>query len=134
MISDENCAPIVACMTIGFFAFASVFPGMQCLRYVSPAYGPFALLAGLGLWCLLALARRAVPSADYRLLVVLAVVGVVIGGARDYRTFTSVVVDSGMKDLSVTEIRSVMKAERSGNLCAAQGATPVSERDLPVMD
>ena len=59
-----------ACMTIGFFAFASVFPGMQCLRYVSPAYGPFALLAGLGLWCLLALARRShAAQPTYRLLV-----------------------------------------------------------------
>ena len=107
-VNDENCAPVAALMTIGFFAFASVFPGMQCLRYISPAYGPFALLAGLGLWCLLALARRAMPRSDYRLLVVLAIVGVIIGGARDFRTFTSVVVDSGMKDLSVTEIRSVM--------------------------
>ena len=95
-------------MTIGFFAFASVFPGMQCLRYISPAYGPFALLAGLGLWCLFALASRTMPRTVYRLLVALAIVGVLIGGARDYRTFTSVVVDSGMKDLSVTEIREVM--------------------------
>jgi hypothetical protein len=45
---------------------------------------------------------------DHRLLVVLAVLGVVIAGARDYRIFTSVVVGSGMPDLSVTDILKVM--------------------------
>jgi 4-amino-4-deoxy-L-arabinose transferase-like glycosyltransferase len=107
-MSYPNCAPVAAWMTIGFFTFASVFPGMQCLRYISPADGTFALLAGIGLWCLLSLARRAMSRADYRLLIVLVAVGVVIEGARDYRTFTSVVVDSGMRDLSVADIRSVM--------------------------
>ncbi len=108
-ITQPDCASIAACVTIAFVGFSSVFPGMQCLRYASPSHGTFALLAGLGLWYLLALARGAISRADFRLLVVLAIVGVVIAGARDYRTFTSVVVGSGMNDLSVTDIRHVMK-------------------------
>jgi hypothetical protein len=107
-LAEPSCAPIAAWMTIGFFGYAALYPGMQCLRYISPADGTFALLAALGLWYLLALARRAMSRTDHRLLVVLAVLGVVIAGARDYRIFTSVVVGSGMPDLSVTDILKVM--------------------------
>jgi 4-amino-4-deoxy-L-arabinose transferase-like glycosyltransferase len=107
-IAEPNCASVAAWMTIGFFGFSSLYPGMQCLRYVSPANGCFALLAGLGFWYLLALARGAMGRADHRLLVMLAVLGMVIAGARDYRTFTSVVVRSQMNDLAVRDIRKVM--------------------------
>ena len=108
LIAEPACAPVAACMTVAFFAFSSVYPGMQCLRYISPADGSFALLAGFGLWYLLEWARGAMSRTDHRLLVVLAVLGVVLSGVRDYRTFTSVVVGSEMEDLSVSDIRFVL--------------------------
>ncbi len=107
-ISGPNYASVAASMTIGFFAFASIFPGMQSLRYVSPANGTFALLAGIGLWSLVTAAGGAMSRADHRLLIVLVAVGVVIAGARDYSTFVTVVVDSGVQDLAVTDIRRLM--------------------------
>lgn len=105
---NVNCARAVLCMTFGLVAFSSFFPGMQSLRYISPADGAFVLLAGIGLWGLLSAAHRVVSRADYRLLLALSIVVLLIEGARDYRTFTSVVVSSGMQDLAVTDIRRVM--------------------------
>lgn len=107
-ILDLSSARAVLFMTLGLVAFSSFFPGMQSLRYISPADGAFALLAGIGLWGLLSAAHRVVSRADYRLLVALSIVAVLIEGARDYRTFTSVVVSSEMQDLAVTDIRRVM--------------------------
>jgi len=96
-------------MTASLFIFASLFPGMQCLGYVSPADGTYALLASLGIWYLLSLSRGMMSRVDYRLLLMLAVVAVAIEGARNYQTFTTVVVESGMRDLAVADIRHLME-------------------------
>jgi 4-amino-4-deoxy-L-arabinose transferase-like glycosyltransferase len=105
---DPRAAWVTALITLGFIAFASFVPNFQYLRIVSPADGPYCLLAGLGLWYLLSLARGTLPEADYRALVVLAAVGIAIAAARDYHTFRALV-DSRMGDFAVRFIREVMQ-------------------------
>lgn len=107
-IADPHAAGVAAVMTVGFFSYACFFPGMQCLRYVSPANGTYCLLAGFGLWYLLSVGAKAMSRVDYRALIMLVAVAVMIEAARDYHTFVSVVVRSGMDDLSVSDIRQVM--------------------------
>jgi len=53
--------------------------------------------------------RRVLPVADYRALLVLVVAGTVVAAARDYRTFRSIVVNTGMQDLAVRMIRGAMQ-------------------------
>ncbi len=99
---------LVAVFAWSFLAAAAFVPGYQSLRVTAPADGACALLAALGLWSLLDLARRIVPESDYRTLVLVVAVAVVILGVRNYRTFRSVVADSGMEDLAVSMIRGAM--------------------------
>lgn len=108
-IADPRAAGVAALITVSFIALASFVPNFQYLRIVSPADGPYCLLAGLGLWYLLSLARAALSVADFKALIVLAIVAVAISSARDYRTFRSVVVRSGMQDLTVRSIRLAMQ-------------------------
>jgi ABC-type Na+ efflux pump permease subunit len=105
---DSRAAGVAALITLGFVAFASFVPNFQYLRIIGPADGPYCLLAGLGLWYLLSLARGTLPESDYRALVVLVAVGIAIAAARDYHTFRSLV-DSGMEDFAVRFIRDVMQ-------------------------
>ncbi len=106
---DPSAARAVALVAAGFCAFAAFVPNFQYLRIISPADGCYCLLAGLGLWSLLSLARRVLPAADYRALLVLAIAGTAIAAARDYGTFRSAVVGSGMQDLAVRMIREAMQ-------------------------
>jgi hypothetical protein len=99
---------VAALIALGFVAFASFVPNFQYLRIISPADGTYCLLAGLGLWYLLSLARGGLSVSDYRALVVLVTVGIVIAVARDYRAFRAVV-GSGTEDLAVRSIRAVMQ-------------------------
>jgi hypothetical protein len=108
-IADPRAAQVAALVALGFCAFAAFVPNFQYLRIVSPADGCYCLLAGLGLWSLLSLVRRVLPVADYRALLVLVVAGTVVAAARDYRTFRSIVVNTGMQDLAVRMIRGAMQ-------------------------
>jgi len=108
-IADPRAAQVAALVALGFCAFAAFVPNFQYLRIVSPADGCCCLLAGLGLWSLLSLVRRVLPLADYRALLVLVVAGTVVAAARDYRTFRSIVVNTGMQDLAVRMIRGAMQ-------------------------
>jgi 4-amino-4-deoxy-L-arabinose transferase-like glycosyltransferase len=107
-IVDPRAAGVATFFTLGFFAFSAFVPNFQYLRIIGPADGPYCLLAGLGLWYLLSLARGTLPESDYRALVVLVAVGIAIAAARDYHTFRSLV-DSGMEDFAVRFIRDVMQ-------------------------
>lgn len=112
-IVDPLAAGLAAFVTIGFVSFASFFPNLQYLRIISPADGSYCLLAGLGLWFPLSLTRASIaPGALARLghrAAAFAVgVAILIAGVHDYRSFTNVVVRSGMEELSVFGIRVVM--------------------------
>jgi hypothetical protein len=107
-IADPRAAGVAALISMGFIALASFVPNFQYLRIISPAYGPYCLLAGLGLWYLFSLARGFLSVPDRRALLVLVTVGIVIAAARDYRVFRTLA-GSGMEDLVVRSIRAVMQ-------------------------
>jgi hypothetical protein len=105
-IADPHATRVAAFITLGFLSFSSFVPNYQYLRIFSPADGPYCLLAGLGLWFLLSLARGTLSVSDCKVVLVLVVVTVATGAARDYRTFRSVV---GLGELAVRLIRDAMQ-------------------------
>lgn len=97
---------IAALMTLVFVALASFGPNLQYLRFISPADATYCLLAGMGFWCLISIARTVVRP-DL-LVTLLAVLGLTLETIRNYHAFTQVVVGSGMQDLAASSIRAVM--------------------------
>jgi len=94
---------LAATMTAVFMLLGSFGPQLQNLRVISPSNGTYCLLAGLGLWWLMASAAALVH--DYRVVLIVTLLCITIEGVRDYRAFTNIVVRSGMQDLAVTAIR-----------------------------
>jgi hypothetical protein len=109
-VADRRAAGLVAFVTLSFVAFASFYPNLQYLRIISPAGGTYCLLGGLGLWFTLSTMRGSLAfgrPAQHAAAAALAA-AVLIAGINDYQSFTSVVVHSGMEELSVFGIRSLM--------------------------
>jgi 4-amino-4-deoxy-L-arabinose transferase-like glycosyltransferase len=92
----------IAGICVLFLTFA---PALKCLRLLSPADGCYALMAGLGLSTLLAVARSKMGRVGYGAMVAAAVLAVTIEGLCNYRSYTAAVVDSGMEDLAISGLR-----------------------------
>ena len=107
-IADRRAAGLAAFVTLGFVSFASFVPHLQYLRIMSPAAGSYSLLAGVGLWFLLSIAHRSLGRFAQYAAALAVGVGILAAGIHDYRSFTNVVVRSGMEELSVFGIRLVM--------------------------
>ena len=107
-IADHRAAGLAAFVTLGFVCFASFVPHLQYLRIVSPAAGSYCLLAGVGLWFLLSMAHRLMGKFGQYAAALALGVAILVAGIHDYRSFTNVVVRSGMEELSVFGIRLVM--------------------------
>jgi len=97
----RNAAVCALLVTAAFVFFASGYPLMQNLRYLSPANGAFCLLAGIGFWYLMNLAQQRLQKTAYQRVLVVSIVVVLIGLFHDYATFNSTVVQPGILDLSV---------------------------------
>ncbi|HYL75441.1 MAG TPA: hypothetical protein VEU96_14610 [Bryobacteraceae bacterium] len=107
-LRDVRAAGITALMTLGFVGLAAFGPNFQFLRVISPADGTYCLLAAIGLWYLVALARHALPGFPRHAITGVAIGAVLLAGLHDYDAFTKVVVASGMEELAVSGIRSWM--------------------------
>src|SRR6185295_11838960 len=107
-IGDSKAAGLVAFVTLGFVSFASFYPNLQYLRIISPASGAYCLLAGLGLWFLVSLVRASTAGSIQYGAAVAVGTAILVAGIYDYQSFTKVVVRSGMEELSVYGIRTVM--------------------------
>jgi len=105
---SAGAAGLVAFFTLGFVSFASFFPNLQYLRIISPADGSYCLLAGLGLWFGLSAIRSAAGTPAHNVAAVAAGLAIAAAGMHDYQSFRDVVVRSGMEELSVYGIRTLM--------------------------
>ncbi len=74
---------------------------LQNLRYVSPIYGIFYLLGGMGVWSCLSILKVRTGKAVYITGVSLAVVFLLFSAARDIGTFDRMFLRTGIKDVSV---------------------------------
>jgi len=85
-------------------------PHWMNLRYVSAAYAPLCLFAGVGLWQLFVVAQRNLQPFVWRSLAVLGVAAVVVSSMRDYTEYEKGFVRKGTNDLA---IRTVLAVARS---------------------
>jgi 4-amino-4-deoxy-L-arabinose transferase-like glycosyltransferase len=91
----------IAFFTVVHIAIGVVVPHWLNLRYVSATFGPFCLLAGLGLWYMVLEAPKWLELSDRRPIAGLAVALIVGSAIMDYRYFQRVFVRDGTADLSI---------------------------------
>lgn len=108
-LRNTNAAKVAVLIIWSFAAFVGFFPGMQELRIMSPATGAYCLLAGTGVYYLVAIARQKLPLLAGIALALVAVVCGVVSIVGEYRIFTSAVVATGMQDLPVSWLRQAIE-------------------------
>jgi hypothetical protein len=107
-ISDRGGLSLTIFVTLTFIGVAAFGPNLQYLRVMAPANGAYCLLAGLGVWLILVLARRSMPDAYYQVLTLCVAVALALSTVADYRRFNEVVVQTDMQDMSVKDVRDVL--------------------------
>jgi 4-amino-4-deoxy-L-arabinose transferase-like glycosyltransferase len=107
--SSLPAARVAALTVVALFCFSSFVGNLKYLRTFSPCDGAYSLMAAVGLWCLLCLARSFFNDVDFRAVVLLALLAIVAEGVRDYRTYTQIVVRTGMEDMTGLWIRKAMR-------------------------
>ena len=107
-ISDRGGLSLAIFVTLTFIGVAAFGPNLQYLRVMAPANGAYCLLAGLGVWLILVLARRSMPDAYYQVLTLCVAVALALSTVADYRRFNEVVVQTDMQDMSVKDVRDVL--------------------------
>jgi hypothetical protein len=80
--------------------FAAVVPHWLNLRYVSPVFGPFYLLAGLGFVRVFTACIKRFSATEGKVFAVLAVGLLLFDAGTDYARFRRVFVEDGTPDLS----------------------------------
>lgn len=91
----------VAFFTLAHIAIGVIVPHWLNLRYVSATFGPFCLLAGLGILYLVREGSRWLELSDPRPLAGLAIALILGSAFTDYRYFERVFVRDATADLSV---------------------------------
>ena len=105
LLRNANAAKITVLITFSFIAFIGFYPGMQELRIMSPAIGAYCLLAGTGVYYLVAIAKGRLSGLVTIFSSFVAVVFVLVTMISEYRIFTSAVVATGIQDLPVLRLR-----------------------------
>jgi hypothetical protein len=91
----------VAFFAVAHIAIAMAVPHWLNLRYVSVAFGPFCMLAGLGCLYLVSASRRLFGLADWRPVVGVALIVVIMSAVTDYQYFQRVFVREQTPDLTI---------------------------------
>jgi hypothetical protein len=104
-VSDRGALSLALFVTVCFLGAAAFGPNLQSLRLFSPANGCYCLLAGLGIWAIACSARSVLSRTPQRILAACLAGAMFLAAIRDYRTFNTVVVESGMEDLAAYGVR-----------------------------
>ncbi len=103
---QEITAASQAILGIGIFALsniliAMIIPHWLNLRYVSVAFGPICLLAGLGAWYLFFISSNRIAAGRPRILAGIMSAILIAGAVSDYRRFQRIFVRDATADLSI---------------------------------
>ncbi len=90
---------------IVFMTAAILTPLFQNMRYVSVLYAPFYLISGLGLWCVISIARSMLKVFYFRIAVASIIVAIIFMAVRDYKAFEKIFIRTGIKDVSIKMLR-----------------------------
>jgi 4-amino-4-deoxy-L-arabinose transferase-like glycosyltransferase len=87
--------------TLSNILIAMIIPHWLNLRYVSVAFGPICLLAGLGAWYLFSISSHRVAGGRRRVLAGIVTAILIAGAVADYRRFQRIFVRDATADLSI---------------------------------
>ncbi|MGD9015456.1 MAG: hypothetical protein PVI33_05495 [Candidatus Omnitrophota bacterium] len=85
--------------------FMSILAFTFNLRHISVLHAPFYLLGGLGLWYIISLANAKLQKRHFSFVITGMLVAIIFVAVKDYQNFQKIIVDSGIKDLSIGLIR-----------------------------
>lgn len=80
-------------------------PLSQNMRYVSPAFGIFYLLGGVGLWRILAYTKERADMFTFSFIAVVLAGVLSLGAIRDYQGFRRIFIRTGIVDTSIKLLR-----------------------------
>jgi hypothetical protein len=90
-----------ALFTLAYLALPMVLPHRLNLRYLAAIFGPFYLLAGLGLWRIAGIGANLLEAADRRAFTAVMAGAVLLAAIFDYARFERIFVRAATPDLSV---------------------------------
>lgn len=107
--TDRGCLPLLLLMTLSFIGAAAFGPNLQYLRIMAPANGSYCLLAGLGVWQIFVFVRQTMQARYCRAVAACVGVALMATIVSDYKRFDKVVIQTDMQDMSVKDVRDVMR-------------------------
>jgi len=111
--SQRTIAAALGILIILIIVAATVPPALKNLRYISFIYGPFYLLAALGLTAIVTVACnslaspppvRYLPAIPIPLFLATVALGLILVAQSDYSRFCQLFVNSDIKDLNIRQI------------------------------
>jgi Dolichyl-phosphate-mannose-protein mannosyltransferase len=108
-LREPRAAMILALLTIIFTTIFMLIPHWLNLRYVSPAYVPMCLFAGVAVWQLFLIGRRILHPRVLRGLAAVGLVVIILSITVDYQRFERRFVQTGINDLAVRTVLAVAR-------------------------
>lgn len=90
---------------IAFITVIIAAPYCQNLRYVSPLYGPFYLMGGLGLWYIILFAKTRLNNFPFSITIVGIVIVIIFAAVDDYYNFKKLFLKTGLMDAPIRLLR-----------------------------
>jgi hypothetical protein len=92
-------------LTIALIAATLLSPNVQNMRYLSPIFGAFYLIGGLGLWQAMLAIRKNLNSFYFSLVSTCIGIALLAGAIGDYQTYRKIFLRTGIVDASIRLIR-----------------------------
>ena len=84
---------------ITFFIIASIPEHLKNLRYISVLYGPFYLMAGIGIFNIIAVIKKKISSLTFNAVSAIFVIALLLSVVNEYRNFDRIFIKSSVGDL-----------------------------------
>jgi len=104
--NDKNRSAIFSIIffMVVFMTITILTPYCQNLRYVSVLYGPFYLMAGLGLWYIVSFIKLKTKD-SFVYIAIAFIIAIILVAAGDYRNFKKIFVRTGILDVSIRMVK-----------------------------
>ena len=110
IIKDTSGISWIVFFTIAYMVALFIFKEHTLnLRFVSFLYIPFYLLSGLGLWCIISLAKKAFKTLHFYLASTIIAIIIITSAFNNYHTFNTFISNPISKDLSIRILRDSLK-------------------------
>jgi len=92
-------------LTGGLILITLLAPNVQNMRYLSPIFGVFYLIGGVGLWHILMYVKKKLSNFYFSIAVSCIGIILIVAAVGDYQTYKKIFVKTGIVDTSINLIR-----------------------------